>query len=127
EIWPSREGLLYAHFTLLRRLDMKTCSLEFCDNTKSRRSGLCNSHEYHRLKGNPLRPIGKYVRNRHEVVGGKKLCQSCDEWLPVELYGKYRNNPGGLSYHCKDCTRWARIKSAYGITRTQYITLLKDQ
>lgn len=35
----------------------------------------------------------------------KKICTKCNKSLPIDNYWKHKNNPDGLQYWCKDCTK----------------------
>jgi hypothetical protein len=43
------------------------------------------------------------VARRTLIIGNKKRCPACYEWLDLSKYGNKAKGPGGKEYWCKAC------------------------
>lgn len=98
---------------------------------------MCATHYAQNRRGaelTPIRPRTPYgghaprqptVKARDEA--GHKLCARCREWHPETDFQSRQGTPDGLSRYCRECLKWYKIKSTYGITRGEYEAMLSDQ
>lgn len=56
-----------------------------------------------------------------------RVCASCSENLPLELFSRNKTKPLGRDYVCKTCRRGRERESMYGITPQEYAQRLLDQ
>lgn len=107
-------GMCQAHWRRLRHLENPalavTCGFQGCEKmATSRKSGVCEMH-YRRIRvhGDGNMVLGKtgLPISRHAIRDGlgRKRCDNCQDWHPVDRFKKCRYRPDGLSHLCQRCT-----------------------
>lgn len=102
------------------------CAFVGCANT-SNAAGLCSGHWRQQRKGQPLRPLLKKNNPQARDEAGRKLCGTCEAWLPTEVFTRSVSRSDGLSARCGRCERSQALKRKFGITLNQYEELLYAQ
>lgn len=102
------------------------CSFDGCNNTSSA-VGLCGGHWRQQAKGQALRPLKRKTDPQARDDAGRKLCGTCDGWLPVSRFTRSISRSDGLAARCTKCERSQALKRKFGITLEQYEELLEAQ
>lgn len=87
---------------------MKEC--QRCGKVCVTRKGLCPGHYAQVRRGEPLRDLKP--QRPQGTRGGLCRCGSPEQ----------KN-----SAHCKECAKWCKVKSKYGITQEDYLEMLLNQ
>lgn len=104
----------------------EVCKFEGCGRPHLSR-GLCGAH-YQQWYND--RPLGRVRPKRDPAArdeAGRKLCGTCEVWLPLDRYHKNAKTSDGLATVCRRCQRSVGIKRRFGITQDQYEQMLSAQ
>lgn len=93
---------------------------------KTRKDGL--SHDCKKCKA-------KKAKSRHAVLKRRKkiklpktqICQDCKQKKPPSEFHNSKDRASGLYGYCKECTKWKKVKTLYGITKEEWLALFKKQ
>lgn len=102
------------------------CSFAGCSN-RARTQGLCSGHYGQKWKGVPLAALKPAVDTMSRDGEGRKLCNKCSTWMPVEAFYPNGNTRDGLSTYCKRCHKDAQLSRTYGLTPGEYEAMEAEQ
>ena len=97
------------------------CTIDGCTKP-SHSASLCGMHYARKRQGRAVDapvPVRPTVRDEQ----GRKHCNTCQTWQPLNNYSQRSASPDGLHTKCRDCQRVAAVSLAYGVP----ITWLHEQ
>lgn len=86
--------------------------------------GFCPGHRNQYMTGRPLAELEPRLKTTDRDELGRKRCNACLEWLPVEQFTNNKTPADGLSTSCKTCHRRRGLLKRYGLTLDQFDELL---
>lgn len=92
--------------------------------------GLCLYHYKQRKRGASFTTWRKRKDQGSSALRddcGRKRCQRCDKWLPVESYSTHKSTPDGLQRWCSQCAADHRSLERYGMTRADVEAMAQRQ
>lgn len=80
-----------------------------------------------RFKGNQYGKITGPKNRKSFIVGDKKLCNDCNEYLPLDAFYSNKMSSDGFKSICKECVYYRGTEFRHGITRKQHCDILEKQ
>jgi len=102
------------------------CSFDGCGN-RARTQGLCAGHYGQKWKGVPLAALKPAVDTTARDSEGRKLCNKCNEWKPVDGFYANSGTKDKLATHCKACHKESSLSRTYGLNSGEYEAMEAQQ